>query len=57
MPGVDTNELKRLLAPHGRVDDLVVAGRLVGMRLHPQDKSVRGRMRAPESSLRRRGAR
>jgi poly(A) polymerase/tRNA nucleotidyltransferase (CCA-adding enzyme) len=38
--------LKRLLAPHGRVDDLVVAGRLVGLRLHPKEKSVRPYARA-----------
>jgi len=41
VPGVDTDGLKRALEPHGRVEELVVAGRLVGMRLHPQDKSVR----------------
>ncbi len=41
MPGVDTAELKRRLAPFGRVDDLVVAGRLVGVRLRPGDRSVR----------------
>src|SRR5881398_3574522 len=32
VPGVDTQELKRLLEPHGRVEDLIVAGRLVGAR-------------------------
>ena len=41
MPGVDTDGLKRALEPHGRVDDLVVAGRLVGVRLHPSDKEIR----------------
>jgi tRNA nucleotidyltransferase (CCA-adding enzyme) len=46
VPGVDTEELKRRLAPHGRVEDLVVAGRLVGVRLHPRDKSVRSLARA-----------
>jgi tRNA nucleotidyltransferase (CCA-adding enzyme) len=46
VPGVDTEELKRRLAPFGRVDDLVVAGRLVGVRLHPRDKSVRSVARA-----------
>src|SRR5581483_4621287 len=39
--GVDTDGLKRALEPHGRVEDLVVAGRLVGVRLHPSDKAVR----------------
>jgi len=46
VPGVDTEELKRRLAPHGRVEDLVVAGRLVGVRLHPSDKTVRSLARA-----------
>jgi tRNA nucleotidyltransferase (CCA-adding enzyme) len=46
VPGVDTDELKRRLAPHGRVEDLVVAGRLVGVRLHPREKSVRKYARA-----------
>jgi tRNA nucleotidyltransferase (CCA-adding enzyme) len=46
VPGVDTDELKRRLAPHGRVEDLVVAGRLVGVRLHPREKSVRQFARA-----------
>src|SRR4051812_42614708 len=40
VPGVDTDELKRRLEPHGRVEDLVVANRLVGVRLHPRDKAV-----------------
>ena len=38
VPGVDTEGLKRVLEPHGRVEDLVVAGRLVGLRLHPRDR-------------------
>jgi tRNA nucleotidyltransferase (CCA-adding enzyme) len=42
VPGVDTEGLRHALAPHGRVDDLVVAGRLVGVRLHPRDRTVRG---------------
>jgi tRNA nucleotidyltransferase/poly(A) polymerase len=46
VPGVDTEELRRRLAVHGRVEDLVVAGRLVGVRLHPEDKSVRSLARA-----------
>src|SRR4051794_31133983 len=41
VPGVDTEELKAALAPHGRVEDLVVADRLVGVRLHPRDRDVR----------------
>src|SRR5690349_10561638 len=41
VPGVDTDGLKRALEPHGRVEDLVVAGRLVGVRLHPRDRAIR----------------
>jgi tRNA nucleotidyltransferase (CCA-adding enzyme) len=41
VPGLDTDGLKRALEPHGRVEDLVVANRLVGVRLHPHDKTVR----------------
>jgi tRNA nucleotidyltransferase (CCA-adding enzyme) len=41
VPGVDTDGLKRALEPHGKVEDLVVAGRLVGARLYPRDKSIR----------------
>src|SRR3954447_5427015 len=40
-PGLDTDGLKRALEPHGRVEDLVVANRLVGIRLHPRDGKVR----------------
>jgi tRNA nucleotidyltransferase (CCA-adding enzyme) len=46
VPGVDTDELRRALEPHGRVEDLVVAGRLVGVRLHPRDGRIRGLARA-----------
>jgi len=41
VPGVDTATLKRALEPHGRVEDLVVAGRLVGVRLYPRDRRIR----------------
>ncbi|MHB8468552.1 MAG: CCA tRNA nucleotidyltransferase [Gaiellaceae bacterium] len=41
VPGVDTDELKARLAAHGRVEDLVVANRLVGVRLHPSDPAIR----------------
>jgi len=41
VPGVDTEGLLSILAPHGRVEELVVAGRLVGVRLHPRDRRVR----------------
>ena len=41
VPGVDTESLRTALAPHGRVEDLIVADRLVGVRLHPRDKKIR----------------
>src|ERR671937_2431132 len=41
VPGVDTDGLKHALRPRGRVEDLVVAGRLVGVRLYPRDRSIR----------------
>src|SRR5919201_467575 len=41
VPGVDTEGLRAALAPHGRVEDLVVADRLVGIRLHPRDRRIR----------------
>jgi tRNA nucleotidyltransferase (CCA-adding enzyme) len=44
--GVDTDRLRAALAPHGRVEDLVVAGRLVGVRLHPRDRRVRALARS-----------
>ncbi|HVA30855.1 MAG TPA: HD domain-containing protein [Gaiellaceae bacterium] len=39
--GVDTEGLKRALEPHGSVQDLVVAGRLVGVRLRPHEQRIR----------------
>ncbi len=41
VPGVDTEELRAALEPHGRVEDLVVAGRLVGIRLHARERRIR----------------
>ena len=41
VPRLDTEGLKQKLEPHGHVEDLVVANRLVGVRLHPRDKAVR----------------
>ncbi len=41
VPDLDTEGLRAALAPHGRVEDLVVADRLVGIRLHPRDGRVR----------------
>jgi tRNA nucleotidyltransferase (CCA-adding enzyme) len=46
VPGVDTKGLKRALEPHGRVEDLIVAGRLVGVRLHPRERRVSALARA-----------
>jgi tRNA nucleotidyltransferase (CCA-adding enzyme) len=42
VPGVDTKGLRAALTPHGRVEDLVVADRLVGVRFHPDDDGIRG---------------
>src|SRR3954467_5588951 len=41
VPGLDTEGLRAALAPHGRVEDLVVAERLLGGRLHPRDGRIR----------------
>jgi len=41
VPGLDTEGLRTALAPHGRVEDLVVADRLVGLRLHPRNGRIR----------------
>jgi len=41
VPGVDYDGLRRALEPHGRVEELEVAGRRVGARLYPKDRNVR----------------
>jgi tRNA nucleotidyltransferase (CCA-adding enzyme) len=41
VPGVDHAQLEAALARHGRVEDLEVAGQLVGVRLWPRDGDVR----------------
>jgi tRNA nucleotidyltransferase/poly(A) polymerase len=41
VPGVDYDGLRRALEPHGRVEDLEVADRQVGARLHPNDPELR----------------
>src|SRR5256885_4135121 len=46
VPKVDTEGLRAALNPHGRVEDLIVADRLVGVRLHPNDGRVRNLTRA-----------
>ena len=46
VPKVDTEALRAALAPHGRIEDLIVADRLVGVRLHPSDDRIRNLTRA-----------
>jgi tRNA nucleotidyltransferase/poly(A) polymerase len=46
VPGVDIEGLRAALAPHGRTDELVVAGRPVGVRFYPKDAAVRKLVRA-----------
>ena len=41
VPGVDYEGLHAALEPHGKVEELEVAGRRVGARLHPRDKQLR----------------
>jgi len=43
VPGVDIDGLRAKLAPHGRTEELVVAGRAVGVRFFPRDRAVRRR--------------
>jgi tRNA nucleotidyltransferase (CCA-adding enzyme) len=40
VPGVDIAGLREALASHGRTEELVVAGRTVGVRFHPRDRSL-----------------
>jgi tRNA nucleotidyltransferase/poly(A) polymerase len=41
VPGMDAPRLQAALAPHGKVEELVVARRPVGMRLYPRDRTMR----------------
>src|SRR5579885_2070794 len=41
VPAIDIPGLRAALAPHGRTEELVVAGRPVGVRFYPRDRSVR----------------
>ncbi len=41
VPGVDQAGLRELLERHGKVEDMVVHGQLVGVRLFPSDRAVR----------------
>jgi tRNA nucleotidyltransferase (CCA-adding enzyme) len=45
VPGVDIPGLRAALQPHGRTEELVVAGRPVGVRFYPRDPGVRRRTR------------
>ena len=40
VPAVDHAQLRAALEPHGRVEDMVVHGQLVGVRFHPADPSI-----------------
>ncbi|HEY6961616.1 MAG TPA: HD domain-containing protein [Gaiellaceae bacterium] len=46
VPAVDIAGLRDRLAPHGRTEELVVAGRPVGVRFFPADRDVRKLARA-----------
>ncbi len=46
VPGVDIEGLRAALTPHGRTEELVVAGRPVGVRFYPNDRAVRKLVRA-----------
>jgi len=46
VPGVDIEGLRAALEPHGRAEELVVAGRPVGVRFFPRDPGVRKLVRA-----------
>src|SRR5438874_6997604 len=41
VPGVDYEGLRAALEPYGKVEELEVAGRRVGARLHPRDQKLR----------------
>jgi putative nucleotidyltransferase with HDIG domain len=46
VPGVDIEGLRAALEPHGRTEELVVAGRPVGVRFYPRDNEARKRARS-----------
>jgi len=41
VPAVDIGGLREALAPHGRTEELIVAGRAVGVRFYPRDRTIR----------------
>jgi tRNA nucleotidyltransferase (CCA-adding enzyme) len=46
VPGVDIAGLRAALLPHGGTEELVVAGRPVGVRHYPRDRSLRATVRS-----------
>jgi tRNA nucleotidyltransferase (CCA-adding enzyme) len=46
VPAIDIAGLRAALAPHGRTEELVVAGRTVGVRFYPRERSVRSLARS-----------
>jgi tRNA nucleotidyltransferase (CCA-adding enzyme) len=46
VPGVDIEGLRTALEPHGRTEELIVAGRPVGVRFYPREAEVRRKVRA-----------
>jgi tRNA nucleotidyltransferase/poly(A) polymerase len=41
VPGLDIDALLERLRPHGKAEELVVAGRAVGVRLYPREREIR----------------
>jgi tRNA nucleotidyltransferase (CCA-adding enzyme) len=46
VPGVDIAGLRAALEPHGKTEELVVAGKPVGVRFYPRDAEMRKQVRA-----------
>ncbi len=46
VPGVDIAGLRAALEPHGRTEELNVAGRAVGVRFYPADRALRRKVRS-----------
>ena len=46
VPGLDIEGLRTALGPHGRTEELVVAGKPVGVRFYPRDPEIRKQVRA-----------
>ena len=41
VPGMDAAQLRAALEPHGRVEELTVGGKPVGMRLYVRNREIR----------------